>query len=284
MRTYSRAYFELQQALKSIYEEGEATAIAHEVLSHITGMSKLERLAHKDTELTEQKESTLLNMQAELLTAKPLQYILGHAWFSGNEYKVNEQVLIPRPETEELVQWIIDDANKNAPLSLLDVGTGSGCVPIALKLALPLANITSCDISTGALTVAEENAKALKADISLLHLDFLRSESWSSLGKYDIIVSNPPYIPETEKESLHANVRDFEPGTALFVPGNDALLFYRALAGFGKQHLRQDGAIYCELHRDHAVATKTMFEENGYTAELKKDMHGNDRMLKAYFR
>jgi release factor glutamine methyltransferase len=222
-------------------------------------------------------------MEAELIAGRPLQYVLGYAWFMGKRYKVNEQVLIPRPETEELVAWIIDDAGSvNTQLNILDIGTGSGCIPIALKQALYAAAVTSCDISKGALAVAKENAANMNAGMEFIQTDFLDDTQWQLLGMYDVIVSNPPYIPIAEKDGLHANVRAYEPATALFV-ADDALVFYRAIASFGKQHLNSSGSIYCELHRDYAVATKALFEEQGYAVELRKDMHGNWRMLKAVF-
>ena len=189
--------------------------------------------------------------------------------------------MIPRPETEELVKWIEDDS-KGATVKLLDIGTGSGCIPITLKLALPKAEVSAMDISMGALGVAKENARRLQADVDLFLFDFLDKSGWNELPKYDVIVSNPPYIPETEQHTMHTNVKDFEPGQALFVPGDDAQLFYRHIAEFGLAHLNEGGAVYCELHVDHATATQELFENAGYSfTELRQDIHGNNRMLKA---
>ena len=283
MLTYSKAFYDLKQNLQPLYDEREATAIAHDLLFHLTGLDKLERLIEKDTLLTEHQHTRFLKATNDLLRGKPLQYVIGSAWFLGKEYGVNEQVLIPRPETEELVQWITDDwASNNTSLDILDIGTGSGCIPISLKSGLPNSNVTSCDISTGALEIARENAQRLDADIKLLHLDFLNAASRNKLPAYDVIVSNPPYIPVTEKEKMHPNVRDYEPGIALFVPADDALLFYRVIAEFGREHLKTNGYIYCELEASHAADTKTMFEGKGYkNVEIRKDMHGNWRMLRA---
>lgn len=283
MFNYSQAYYQLVGKLQPLYDVQEAQAIAHEVMHEITGQDKLQRLMDKDKLLTEEQEIRYGQMEAELIAGRPLQYVLGYAWFMGKRYKVNEQVLIPRPETEELVAWIIDDAGSvNTQLNILDIGTGSGCIPIALKQALSAAAVTSCDISKGALAVAKENAANMNAGMEFIQTDFLDDTQWQLLGMYDVIVSNPPYIPIAEKDGLHANVRAYEPATALFV-ADDALVFYKAIASFGRQHLNSSGSIYCELHRDYAVATKALFEEQGYAVELRKDMHGNWRMLKAIF-
>jgi len=283
MLSYNGAFYELLNKLKGLYDDYESAAIAHEVMHHVTGRDKLQRILEKDTSFSAAEQASFELMQAELLRGKPLQYVIGHAWFMGRRYKVNEHVLIPRPETEELVDWIGQDMkDTNNPISIVDIGTGSGCIPISLKLELPNAMVSSCDISSDAIKVAKENALQLQADINVLETDFLDADKRAILGQYDIIVSNPPYIPAGEKEQLHKNVKDFEPSLALFVPNDDALLFYRTIAAFGKEHLNKEGGIYCELHVDYALATKQLFEDMGYKyVELRKDMHGNLRMLKA---
>lgn len=282
MHTYSQAFYLLKEQLTAIYDEREATAIAHEVMLHITQQDKLQRLTNKDNELTHAQQDQFIMAQQDLLKGRPLQYIAGTSWFMNREFIVNEHVLIPRPETEELVQWIIDDNNKHDAINIFDIGTGSGCIPISLKLALPAASVATCDISAQALEVAATNAKKLSADIQFIGMDILDTEQQSSTGVYDIIVSNPPYIPVSEKENMHRNVKDHEPAIALFVPNDDALLFYRAIAQYGKTHLVQNGYIYCELESSHAQETKALFELMGYNnVEIRKDMHGNWRMLKA---
>lgn len=240
-------------------------------------------MSEKDTLLNPDQQQRWEQAKIQLLEGTPLQYVTGVQWFLGMPFLVNQHVLIPRPETEELVQWIATDQRGKAAPEILDIGTGSGCIPIALKHKLPAAVVTCCDISDTALQVAKENAVRLGATIDFHLLDFLNEETWATLGTYDVIVSNPPYIPFSEKETLDKNVRDFEPHTALFVPSDDALLFYRRMAVFGKTHLRPEGAIYCELHRDFAVETKNLFAAMGYdNLELRKDMDGNLRMLKAW--
>lgn len=283
MLSYSEAFYKLSAALRPLYDEREAAAIAHEVMGHITALNKMQRLMDKEARLTASQQREYDDAAKELAAGTPLQYVTGTAWFLGREFHVNNHVLIPRPETEELVQWIVDDNKGRAqPLTILDIGTGSGCIPVSLKLSLPSASVAACDVSANALAVARENANRLAAEVSFMQADFLETAEHNKFGTYDVIVSNPPYIPLTEKEQLHANVRNHEPHIALFVPAEDALLFYKMIAVFGKAHLADNGYIYCELDAAHAFECKTLFEETGYKqAELRKDMHGNWRMLKA---
>lgn len=281
MHTYSTAYIHLSKLLQELYEEREAAAIAHEMMEHITDATKLQRITDKNKQFTSEQEAEYNRVLPLLQIGTPIQYVLGYGWFMGNKYIVNEHVLIPRPETEELVDWIATDWKNKQP-DVLDIGTGSGCIPISLKLSLPESIVTSLDVSEGAIATAKQNATSLNADVQFMLLDFLNESLRSELPQYDVIVSNPPYIPEAERDTLHENVRDHEPGTALFVPDDDALLFYRKIAAFGKTHLKDDGAIYCELHVDYGIQTEELFKQSGYTyTELRKDMHGNMRMLKA---
>ncbi len=281
MFTCHQAFYRLKQSLQPLYDAHEAAVIAHAVLHHITGMDKLQRVVQKDTLLTAEQNDTLQQYTRDLQQGRPLQYVLDQAWFLGREFRVDERVLIPRPETEELVQWIMDDyAATTGDLRILDIGTGSGCIPVSLDLAMPDAITEACDVSPGALHVARENAAALGANVRFFLCDILDREVRSILPVYDILVSNPPYIPATERDSLHANVRDFEPSLALFTPDDDPLIFYRAIADFGVLHLKSGGAVYCELHRDYADETAGLFTTYGYRVTLRKDMHGHPRMLK----
>jgi release factor glutamine methyltransferase len=281
MYTYAQAFDLLRKQLVPLYDERESAAIAHEVVSHITSLSKVQRLVEKNSLLTAQQQLQFESCAEQLVKGVPLQYVTGTAWFMGKEYAVNNNVLIPRPETEELVQWVINE-QRNKTTSIIDIGTGSGCIPVSLKLALPGADVAACDISEGALAVARQNAARLTADVAFLQLDFLEAGQQNKLGMFGVIVSNPPYIPFSEKERLHTNVRDNEPGIALFVPNDDALVFYRAIAQFGKNHLTQDGKIYCELDAEHAEACKALFEAEGYwDVTLRKDMFDNWRFLSA---
>ncbi len=283
MLTYREAFYQLKTNLQPLYDEREAASVAHELLYHITSLDKTQRLLQKETRFSEDQQKQYEHAMDALTVGVPLQYVTHTAWFLAREYYVNEHVLIPRPETEELVLWIIENTKpRNQKLRVLDIGTGSGCIAISLKLAIGQAEVTSCDVSYDAIEVARRNSKKLNASVELLQIDFLDTTLHTKLGTYDVIVSNPPYIPVAERERLHTNVKDHEPGLALFVPDNDALVFYRAIASFGRQHLNTNGYIYCELDSGHAMECKALFEETGYkSVEIRKDMHGNWRMLSA---
>lgn len=281
MLTYTQASAQLIQKLQPLYDQREAVSITNELLEHITGADRLQRIIDKDKLLTDEQYHQYTSSTEELLQGKPLQHVTHKAYFLGRSYYVNEHVLIPRPETEELVDWIISDHHEDDMLSIIDIGTGSGCIPISIKLQLQHSKVEAIDISEQALEVAQKNSANLKTDVAYLKTDFLSNKSREELSNYDIIISNPPYIPQNELETLHTNVRDYEPHTALFVPDNDPLLFYRLIAQFGKTHLNDNGSIYCELHVDYAEQTKDMFVSYGYNSEIRKDMHGNWRMLKA---
>jgi release factor glutamine methyltransferase len=198
----------------------------------------------------------------------------------GEEYKVNENVLIPRPETEELVEWIVEYASIiNKPLKIIDIGTGSGCIAISLKKSLPECSITGLDISSGALLVAKENAEKLNANIEWLQEDILMTASLPDT--YDIIVSNPPYIPIRELADMQEQVKDFEPNIALFVLNEDPLQFYKAIARLAKQCLSTNGQLFFEIHYDQGKNILALLDEMGYHAELRQDMYGKNRMVRA---
>lgn len=280
MLTYSQAYKELKEILVNLYDKNEANAIADILLTHITGKSYTQRLIDKETALTALEKEQYDIAKAKLLHGTPIQYITHTAHFMAQQYYVDENVLIPRPETEELVQWVIDEYN-GQEVSILDIGTGSGCIPISLKIALPKCTVTSIDVSNTAIHVAKQNAMQLNAEVRFLEHDFLNINKHINLGNYDIIVSNPPYIPESEMESLDINVREHEPATALFVPNNDALLFYRLISEFGKSQLKTNGSIYCEIHQSLSEETESLFQISGYKTELRKDIFNNYRMIRA---
>lgn len=278
MLSIGAAFYQLRNSLVKRYDESEATSIAHIVLESVTGMNRLARITDKEKTLDAAQGLRFSGIESELAAGRPLQYVLGEAPFLGRVFRVDENVLIPRPETEELVEWILADER---PESILDIGTGSGCIAISLKIGIPQADITAIDFSPGALSVAAANAEALHARVRFKEIDFLEESRWATLPQYEVIVSNPPYIPIALREGLDAHVRDHEPGSALFVPDAEPLLFYKAIAEFGKRHLLPGGAIYCELHRDHAQATHEMFVAEGYPyVHLREDLHGAPRMLR----
>jgi release factor glutamine methyltransferase len=215
-----------------------------------------------------------------LLAGRPIQYITGKTWFMGEPYIVDEQVLIPRPETEELVEWVIEYAAiKGKALRILDIGTGSGCIAIAIKKALPEAIVSAIDISTSAIKIAATNAAALNADIELIALDILNTAFLPD--QYDVIVSNPPYIPMQEMKNMELQVTDHEPNIALFVPDEDPLVFYKAIARLAKLHLSTNGQLFFEIHYDQGDAMIKLLDEMHFHAELRTDLFGKDRMVRA---
>ena len=284
------------RSLGEIYEEGEAKNIANLLMEHITGNSKSVRLAGNDHELTTLQEQELLEKMERLMKHEPLQYVLNKSWFYGMELYVNASVLIPRPETEELVEWIVNDvkasgldvfnrntsaADETTLLKILDVGTGSGCIALALKKTMPRAEVWGCDVSEDALNVARRNGSGLDIRVDFQGLNFLDTEQQKQLPTVNILVSNPPYIPFRDKDQMHLNVVEHEPHLALFVPDEDPLIFYRALAHFGKHRLYENGAIYLEIHEDLGQQVEQLFTKEGYQqVELKKDMQGKTRMVK----
>ncbi len=286
--TIQLAQQNLASMLVTLYDQREANTIADWVMERLTGERRIDRLLAKDQLLTTEQLAQLSNFSQQLVQHRPVQYVLGEAWFAGMRFYVNENTLIPRPETEELVELVVGHTEPGVcppgrqVKHILDIGTGSGCIPIALKKKLPLASITSIDVSEGALQVARHNADTLDADIQLLQVDFLDESRWGSLPMFDMIVSNPPYIRQSEKKSMAKHVLGFEPALALFVPDNDALLFYRKIAAFGKTHLGPGGMVFMEINEALGEDVATLFKQEGYQTELRKDLQGKDRMLRAF--
>ncbi len=270
----------LKQKLASKIDAVELSSLMGMLIEAVTGWNRMEQIVNVNTELSKEQEIQIELYAEQLLSGKPIQYILGKAWFMGNELMVNEHVLIPRPETEELVEWIISYASiMNKPLSIIDIGTGSGCIPIALKLALPLCNLTGLDISKEALAVAEINANNVKASIEWIALDILNTAALDNT--YDIIVSNPPYIPIKEKTNMQEQVVGFEPAIALFVSNEDPLIFYKAIAKMAKQNLSTNGQLFFEIHYDQGKAILALLDELNFHAELRQDSYGKNRMIRA---
>lgn len=279
--TIELAYRQLANNLQSQYDQREANAIANLVMEKITGLNRVDRLMVHHRDLTEDEDKQLTAYNQALLSGQPVQYVLEEAWFAHLPFYVNHWVLIPRPETEELVEWIRAENGNIMGLRVLDIGTGSGCIPIALKKQMPGASIISIDKSKEALEVASKNALALTAVIELKAVDFLDQDQWEQLGEIDLIVSNPPYIMESEKSDMEAHVLDHEPNMALFVSDEDPLLFYRNIAQFGQSHLSTNGTVYLEINQALGKEVCDLFESMGYYTELKQDLQGKDRMVKA---
>lgn len=266
--------------LQNIYSLDEATRISEWVFEKKASLKRSDIIRNPNQEVAASTEKKIQDTLYELLLHKPVQYILEEAWFYGIKFKVNNQVLIPRPETEELVEQLIADRkSKLTDPAILDIGTGSGCIPVAIKKHLPASRITSIDISEGALALAAENAGTHNASINFLQFDFLATQRWPELPVFDVIVSNPPYIPQNEMEKLAPNVTGFEPHLALFVPEHSPLLFYEKIAAFGKDHLLPNGKIYLETHEDLARQSAALFRDYYQTVVVKKDLYGKERML-----
>lgn len=288
--TIEELYKEFIAKLKNVYDEREAANITGWVFES-EGIKTLDRITNKHSPLNSSTTKLLNGKLQQLLSHKPVQYVLGEAWFYKMKFFVNEHVLIPRPETEELVGWVVDEVRcrkyevgsrkYEAGSKTLDVGTGSGCIAVALKKELPAAEVFAIDISEEALSVARQNAKDQNTEVSFLSLDFLDETSWSSLSIFDIIVSNPPYIPEDEKNKLDKNVVSYEPHTALFTPHNDPFVFYKKISLFGRSHLKEDGKIFVEIHEDYSAEVQKIFEEKNFKTQIGKDIYGKRRMLKA---
>src|SRR5204862_3298934 len=259
--TMQEATYFLLNKLRTIYAESEASQMTDWVMEHLTGSKKAERMIYKNSAITNKEESDLNHYAQRLMQNEPVQYVLNESWFCGLKLYVDKNVLIPRPETEELVEWVI--ANCKFPideLSILDIGSGSGCIPIALKRKLRKADVWSCDVSEAALMIAKKNATDLGVDVNFFQLDFLDKDQRQKLPSFDIIVSNPPYVPEKDKDQMQPNVLKYEPAMALFVPNNDPLVFYKAIADFGKHHLNKNGMIYAEIHESIGEAVTQFFQ------------------------
>jgi len=272
-----------KEQLANIYDVAEIDSITSLLLTDITKLSKGQLRAFGDTELNVVQSERLLTQLNQLKTGMPVQYVLGHTDFYGYTFEVNLSVLIPRPETEELVDWILKTIPQSSGLSILDIGTGSGCIPISLKLIEPNNQLFAIDISSKALQIAQHNAQLNNAAITFVEADILSIKpSLISEQKYHVIVSNPPYVTGTDKLQMHRNVVDFEPHTALFVPDTNPLLFYNAIADFATQHLEPNGYLFFEINESFGLETVDILVQKGFSqVELRQDMAGKDRMIRA---
>lgn len=269
----------IRSRLTPVVGEREAYWMSRDIIEDVMGYSEVDMLLKADNELSDYVEERICAITTRVECGEPLQQVLGWARFAGNRFKVTKDTLIPRPETQELVDMIIARHGESKDLRVMDVGTGSGCIAIALARGLKFAQVSAIDISPGALAVAHENAKLLRAQVDFECRDALLLQS--RRGEcYDIIVSNPPYIVESERSGMECRVLEHEPLSALFVPDNDALLFYRAIARWGREVLRKGGYIYYEINPLFADDMKVMMREMGYDEiEIVKDMQAQDRML-----
>lgn len=282
--TIQQSYKQLLFQLYEMYDDREAANIADLVIENITSFKKTDRLINKQFPLNEEQLQLLNDYTNELLKHKPVQYVLHEAWFAGMKLFVDENVLIPRPETEELIEWVIKEV-AGCPLpvaSLLDIGTGSGCIPVALKKKLPSVDVHALDNSKEALNVARRNAASQQTEINFHLLNILDKNLWKQLPKFDIIVSNPPYVTQSEASSMQQNVLRYEPHLALFVSDEDALKFYKAIGEFGLTHLNKNGKLFFEINERMGEQVCDLLMQNNYSnIELKKDLQNKERMIKA---
>ena len=274
------AYRHFLLELKNSYDSSEADAITRILFFHLTQQTRADIVKNPDQLLSKETQDSLKSALVRLCQFEPIQYITGETVFCNRTFNVNPSVLIPRPETEQLVDLAVEALSTCNNASVFEVGSGSGCIAISIKLALPHVLVSSMDVSDEAIQVAISNATKLQADIHWICDDFLNKSSWSQLGMFDLIVSNPPYIPLSDAETMNKNVTEFEPHLALFVEDADPLIFYRQLAELGHSHLTEDGYLMVECHRDLAGACLMLLEQEGYKGDVIKDLFGNDRFVK----
>ena len=261
----------------------EARSVARLVMEDIVGTSQVDIFARGERSLEAETVELVESIVQRIIDGEPAQYAIGRATFMGMELKVSPATLIPRPETEGLVDMIIDEHKSHHDLNILDIGTGSGCIAIALARALPFAHIDACDVSEEALAVAAENAQNLRTKVSTFRLDILSAQPEAEF--YDIIVSNPPYIAEFERKDMDSRVVDHEPHTALFVPDSEPLLFYKAIADYAKVALKPGASLYFEINPLFANELKEMIQSRGFTdIQILRDYIGKNRFAKAKHR
>lgn len=269
-----------RQALEAQYEAGEAHVIADMLLSHILDLDRLGLRMAMQEEMSSESQVTFERLLEDLKTGRPVQYVLGEADFYGLKFKVNEHTLIPRPETEELVEKVLAWVGKR-PLKVLEVGSGTGCIAITLKKYAPNLDILSMDISEAALKLAAENAAMNGVEVQFISGDFLDENLQAKLGEVDIIVSNPPYILEAEAALMENHVLSFEPHEALFVTNNDPQQFYKAILNWAGRH-ESTQAVFLELNQNFASGTLTLYKDAGWETFLHKDLNDNLRILAAF--
>jgi release factor glutamine methyltransferase len=276
-----RAVAFLRKELAGIFPRQEIESLIFLIFEKIKGYSRTQFLLAKDEMLSEQQMQELEKIAARLKNHEPIQYILGTTEFYGLPFYTVPGVLIPRPETEELVQWILEENQLNVP-SVLDICTGSGCIAIALKKNIPQAKTMACDISSICIDTTLQNAQLNATDITAVEYDILKQVPQVAFPGFDIIVSNPPYVRELEKLLMEKNVLEYEPALALFVPDTEPLLFYERIADFSLQHLLPNGRLYFEINEAFGKQCTEMLNGKGFSQiMLRKDLNGKDRMVRA---
>ena len=271
------------EQLKGDFPATEIESFFRLLVEEYLNMDRLQTSLNAKMELGEKQHQKFLSALNRLKNHEPVQYIIGKTEFYGMDFKVNPNVLIPRPETEELVNWILNDVeanNRAASFSILDIGTGSACIAVSLAKKMPGAALVAMDFSEKALKTAKQNAELHQVSVNFLQKDILKLKELPQ--KFDIIVSNPPYVRELEKTKMQRNVLEHEPNSALYVKNEDPLIFYRKIAGLAKKNLTKNGAAYLEINQYLGKETQAVFTKNGFKTKLGKDIFGNHRMLKAW--
>ncbi len=269
----------IRTQLSEMYTLGEIRVFTRLILREVCNLSFADILSCKFNDLTDTEKQNIISIVKRLQNCEPIQYIIGKTEFFGYEFKVTPSVLIPRPETEELVEWILLEAKKVNP-HILDIGTGSGCIAISLAKQMKYATVDAWDVSDQALVVAKENAVINNVSVRFSNVDVLKP--YQCKKSFDIIVSNPPYIRVSEKDVMSKNVLDYEPHSALFVPDSDALIFYNNIADIAIQHLKNKGFLYFEINQAMSSQVMQLLKEKKFVnIELKQDLFANDRMIRA---
>lgn len=282
MATVQDTINSLRMALTAIYPEQEATAIARQVLEHVLQKSRLALSLEREAEVNPSDSEKIEQILQRLLRHEPLQYVLGVAHFYGLELLVDERVLIPRPETEELVDLVVKEHRARQSLQVLDICAGSGCIPLALAANLATSNVYGLELSEGALQVARANAAKYNLPVEWLHQDVFEAIQKIAPHSLDIITSNPPYVLEREKQDMRANVLQFEPHLALFVPNEEALKYYKRIADVAAELLKKGGKLYFEINEKYGIGVKELLQKAGFSEiDVLKDLFGKDRIVRA---
>ncbi|MCK5823495.1 MAG: peptide chain release factor N(5)-glutamine methyltransferase [Bacteroidales bacterium] len=281
IKSLNDASIYIKTELNNIYDKFEIQSFANIIFQHLLNFSKIDILLKTDTELTNHTKIQIIKIVEQLKKHKPIQYIVGETEFYELKFRVSPEVLIPRPETEELVKWIIDDAVSKQNVDILDIGTGSGCIAIALAKNLLKAKVSAVEKFKAALVIATQNAKLNNANINFINDDILQYKKNNFTDKFDVIVSNPPYVREVEKKLMNNNVLDYEPHSALFVYDNNALIFYDAIADFAIEHLKTKGKLYFEINECLDKQLKNLLLKKGFkNIIVKKDINDKNRMVR----
>lgn len=280
MQTIKDAISQILKSLTPLVGDNEARSFVWLMFDYLRGYSRVDLILKEQEALNAEEKEFLNQALLRLIGGEPIQYVLGKTEFLGFTFKVDKRVLIPRPETEELVEWIVSETH-DSHCRILDIGTGSGCIAVTLKKLIPRAEVESWDVSEGALQLAAENAGLNKAEVSFRHRDVLLYQP-SGEAVFDVVVSNPPYVRESEKAEMAINVLDHEPSLALFVPDQDPLRFYRAIAQISKKLLKKGGRLYFEINRSYGKEMEQLLLSEGFVeVVLRCDLSGNDRMIRA---